>query len=79
MVFLPQGASNDAIVTYTKAFEAIKARPDFKEIASARLGEYPQMTGKAAQTAMNSATKVSPEAKAFIVNWLQEKYGVSLN
>jgi hypothetical protein len=79
MVFLPQGASNDAIVTYTKAFEAIKARPDFKEIASARLGEYPQMSGKAAQTAMNSATKVSPEAKAFIVNWLQEKYGVSLN
>ncbi|WP_439149503.1 tricarboxylate transporter [Sulfitobacter sp.] len=79
MVFLPQGATADAMATYTAAFEAIKARPDFKEISGKRLGEYPQMTGAAAETAKASATKVSPEAKAFIVNWLQEKYGVSLN
>ena len=79
MVFLPQGASADAMATYTAAFEAVKARPDFAEISGARLGKYPQMTGAAAQTAKESATKVSPEAKAFIVNWLQEKYGVSLN
>lgn len=79
MVFLPQGASADAIATYTEAFEAIKARADFSEIAAARLGQYPQMTGKAAKTAMGSATQVTPEATAFVVNWLQEKYGVSLN
>lgn len=79
MVFLPQGASADAIATYTAAFEAVKARDDFAEISSARLGQYPQMTGPAAQAAMESATQVNPEAKAFIVNWLQEKYGVSLN
>jgi tripartite-type tricarboxylate transporter receptor subunit TctC len=79
MVFLPAGASNDAIVTYTKAFEDIKARADFAEISSKSLGLYPQMTGAAAQTAMESATNVSAEAKDFVVNWLQEKYGVSLN
>jgi len=79
MVFLPQGASADAIATYTAAFEAVKARADFAEISGARLGQYPQMTGVAAQVAMDSATQVTPEAKAFIVNWLQEKYGVSLN
>ena len=79
MVFLPAGASDDAIATYTKAFEAVKARADFAEISSKRLGKYPQMTGPAAETAKASATSVSPEAKAFIVNWLQEKYGVSLN
>ncbi|MDO6728971.1 tricarboxylate transporter [Marinovum sp. 2_MG-2023] len=79
MVFLPNGASDDAIATYTAAFEAVKARPDFAEISEARLGVYPQMTGAAANAALASATKVSPEAKAFIVNWLQEKYGVSLN
>lgn len=79
MVFLPNGASDDAIATYTAAFEAVKARPDFAEISAARLGVYPQMTGAAANAALASATKVSPEAKAFIVNWLQEKYGVSLN
>jgi hypothetical protein len=37
------------------------------------------MTGAAAQKALESGTNVSPEAKAFVVNWLQEKYGVSLN
>ncbi|MGJ8623149.1 MAG: tricarboxylate transporter [Yoonia sp.] len=79
MVFLPQGASADAIASYTAAFEAVKARDDFAEISAARLGDYPQMTGQAAQVAMQSATQVSPEAKAFVVNWLEEKYGVSLN
>lgn len=79
MVFLPKGASADAMATYTQAFEAVKARADFAEISGARLGKYPQMTGAAAETAKASATNVSPEAKAFVVNWLQEKYGVSLN
>ncbi|MCZ4255229.1 tricarboxylate transporter [Sulfitobacter sp. G21635-S1] len=79
MVFLPNGASDAAIATYTAAFEAIKARPDFAAISEKRLGKYPQMTGVPAQKALASATKVTPEAKAFIQNWLQEKYGVSLN
>ncbi len=79
MVFLPNGASDAAIATYTAAFEAIKARPDFAAISEKRLGKYPQMTGVPAQKALDSATKVTPEAKTFIQNWLQEKYGVSLN
>ena len=78
MVFLPQGATDDAIATYTKAFEAIKARPDFAEISGVRLGKYPQMTRDEAKTAFNSATDVPPEAKAFVVNWLKERYGVTL-
>jgi tripartite-type tricarboxylate transporter receptor subunit TctC len=78
MVFLPNGATKDAIVTYTKAFEDIKARSDFAEISGKRLGKYPQMTGAAAEKALASGTKVTPQAKAFVVNWLQEKYGVSL-
>ncbi len=79
MVFLPNGASDAAIATFTDAFEAIKARPDFVEISENRLGKYPQMTGPSAQKALESGTSVSPEAKEFVVNWLQEKYGVSLN
>ena len=78
MVFLPQGATADAIATYTKAFEAIKARPDFAEISAVRLGKYPQMTQDEAKTAFDSATDVPAEAKAFIVNWLKERYGVKL-
>lgn len=79
MVFLPAGASDDAMVTYEKAFEAIKARTDFAEISKGRLGVYPQMTGAEAAGAMASATDVPDAAKAFVVDWLQDRYGVSLN
>jgi len=78
MVFLPNGASKDAIKTYTKAFETIKARGDFPKISKARLGVYPQMTGSEAAGAMSSATKVPAGAKSFVVNWLKDRYGVSL-
>lgn len=78
MVFLPAGASNDAIVSYTAAFEAIQARPDFAKISTGRLGVYPQLTGDAAKTALVSATNVPAEAKSFVVNWLQDRYGVTL-
>ncbi|MFY0690535.1 MAG: tricarboxylate transporter [Paracoccaceae bacterium] len=78
MVFLPNGASNDAIVTYDAAFKAIHARPDFAELSAARLGVYPQMTGEAAQNTLKLGTQVAPAAKAFVQNWLSERYGVSL-
>ena len=79
MVFLPAGSSNDAIVTYTQAFEDIKARADFAEISAGRLGVYPQMTGDAATGALDSATNVPDSAKGYVTNWLSERYGVSLN
>jgi hypothetical protein len=37
------------------------------------------MTGEAAKKALASGTKVPAEAKAFVINWLSERYGVSLN
>ncbi|MBY5935164.1 tricarboxylate transporter [Tateyamaria omphalii] len=79
MVFLPNGASADAIATYTQAFEAVKARADFADISSKRLGKYPQMTGAEAQGALESGTNVPQEAKDFVVGWLEERYGVTLN
>ncbi len=78
MVFLPAGAPDAAIATYTEAFEAVKARSDFAEISMGRLGVYPQMTGGEATGALASATRVPDSAKAFVVNWLMERYGVSL-
>jgi len=78
MVFLPAGAPQAAIDTYTQAFAAIQQRPDFAEISARRLGVYPQMTGAAAQTALRSATVVPQEARDFVINWLSERYGVVL-
>lgn len=79
MVFLPAGASADAIATYSNAFDAVKARADFGEISKARLGVYPQMTGAEAVGALGSATMVPDSAKTYVVDWLKERYGVSLD
>ncbi|MEN8896630.1 MAG: tricarboxylate transporter [Yoonia sp.] len=78
MVFLPAGAPDNAIATFTEAFAAVQERPDFAEISAKRLGVYPQLTGAAAQTALDSATVVPQEAKDFVINWLSERYGVVL-
>ena len=78
MVFLPGSADQAVVDTYTQAFEDIIARDDFAEMAAATLGVYPQMTGAAAQTAKELATQVPDEARAYVINWLQEDYGVSL-
>ena len=78
MVFLPKGAPDEAIATYTKAFNDVIARADFPKLSAARLGLYPQMTGAAATTSLKLGTKVAAPAKAYVTNWLKERYGVSL-
>ena len=79
MVFLPKGSSAEQIDTYSKAFARVIAQSDFPAKSAKRLGKYPQMTGAAAEAALAQATSVSAEAKAYVKNWLNERYGVSLN
>ncbi|GIX13241.1 MAG: hypothetical protein KatS3mg118_1200 [Paracoccaceae bacterium] len=79
MVFLPKGAPQEAIDTFTAAFARIKARPDFRKAAANILGEYPQMTGPAARKAFEQAITVPPAAKAYVLDWLKERFGVTLD
>ena len=78
MVFLPNDASQELIDTYSNAFKKVHARGDFSEISKKRLGVYPQMTGATADAALKSATNVPDSAKAFVVDWLEDRYGVTL-
>lgn len=78
LAFLPQGTPQDVIDTYTAAFEAVRARPDFAEISAARVGKYPMFVGAGAANALGSATSVPDSAKAFVIGWLEEAYGVVL-
>ncbi len=48
------------------------------ELSATTLGIYPQMTGAAADKAKVLATSVPAASKEFVINWLQEDYGVSL-
>ena len=78
MIFLPKGTDADIVQAYSDAFQSITEREDFAEISAARLGVYPQSTGAAAETQKALGTEVSDEAKAFVKDWLKERYGVEL-
>ncbi len=78
MVFLANGAPEEAVATFTEAFASIKERPDYAEISESALGLYPQLTGQGAQRAMADATSVPAEARDFVKSWLQESYGIVL-
>ncbi|TQS70704.1 tricarboxylate transporter [Rhodobacteraceae bacterium] len=78
IAFLPAGTPDDVAKAYSDAFDAVRNRPDFPEIATKRVGKYEVFVGENAKKATEAGTSVSPEAKAFVKNWLQDSYGVSL-
>lgn len=78
MVYLPKTAPAEVVAMYEQAFRDIVARPDFAELAAAELGVYPQLTGDAGRVASADATTVTPEARAFVLDWLNEAYGVTM-
>ena len=77
-VYLPGSASDEMVQMYTDAFDAITARPDFAELSAETLGVYPQQTGAAAVEATEQATTISDEAKQYVLDWLKEDYGVTM-
>ncbi|MEP1442385.1 MAG: tricarboxylate transporter [Hyphomicrobiales bacterium] len=78
IAFLPAGTDAKVIDTFVEAFDKIKARPDFAEISLKRLGKYPMFTGADAKSALGNAITVPSEAKAFVVKWLKDDFGVEL-
>lgn len=78
IAFVPGDTPQDVVDAYTAAFDAVRSRDDFAQIAEKRVGKYPVFVGEGAKKATVAGTTVSPEAKAFVTNWLMEAYGVSL-
>jgi len=78
LIYLPGSASDEVVKMYQEATAEVLARPDFAELSEAELGIYPQMTGAAAVVAHDAATTVSDEARQYVLDWLREDYGVTL-
>lgn len=79
IAFLPAGTDQEIVDTFANAFAKIRARDDFAEISAARLGKYPMYVGEGAEAALATAITVDASAKDFVVNWLKDDFGVSLN
>jgi tripartite-type tricarboxylate transporter receptor subunit TctC len=76
LVVLPKGTPQDIVDAYTAAFRKAQDDPDFKAKREKVLGEYPQATGKAAQTLYRTATEISPASKFWVREHLSKNYSV---
>lgn len=79
MVFLPKDTSDDIVATYQKAFEDMKADPDYQANKKAVLGTYEQVTGKLAKALFEKGTTIAPELRTQVVDMLAADYGVKLS
>ncbi|SFR15525.1 tricarboxylate transporter [Poseidonocella sedimentorum] len=77
-IFLPQSASAEVYDAYVAAAKEVVSAPDFAERAEVQLGVYPQLVGAPAVEATKQATAISPEAKKFVLDWLAEDYGITI-
>ena len=78
LLYLPSSAPQSVVDMYTKAINEMIAQPDFAKSSAEVLGNYPQATGEAALAAHNLAITVTPEAKKYVIDWLQADYGVTV-
>ncbi|TRW99399.1 tricarboxylate transporter [Paracoccus sp. M683] len=77
-IFVPGDTPQEIVDAYTAALDQIIDAEGFQASATEVLGAYAQMTGEAAIEATRQATSITPEAKQYVLDWLKEDYGVTM-
>jgi tripartite-type tricarboxylate transporter receptor subunit TctC len=75
-VVLPKGTPKNIVDAYSQAFQRMEKDAEFIAHKDKILGEYPQVTGKAAETLYRVATEVSPASRFWVREHLSMNYGV---
>lgn len=73
---LPTGTPTEIVETYRTAMRKVLDDPEFQKVKEQAIGAYPQAIGKAAETVLQRSSVMDPEAKAWLTDWLEKKYGV---
>jgi tripartite-type tricarboxylate transporter receptor subunit TctC len=76
LVVLPKGTPKDIVAAYSQAFSKMQSDPQLVATKDKILGEYPQATGKDAQTLYRVATQVSPASRYWVREHLTQNYSV---
>jgi tripartite-type tricarboxylate transporter receptor subunit TctC len=77
-MLLPEGTPDDVYDTYVAAAEALIADPEFVETHAQFVGAYPQLTGEAAQSALDGSVSLSPEALEWVTKWVEERFDIQM-
>jgi tripartite-type tricarboxylate transporter receptor subunit TctC len=75
-ILLPAGTPANIVKTYRDAMGRLLKSKEFLAVAAEELGNYPVLEGDASTRSLEAAATLSPEARAWVRNWLKEKYDV---
>jgi putative tricarboxylic transport membrane protein len=78
LLVTPLDTPEDIVVAYQRAVREMKQDPDYIARKAAALGDYDQLTGAAAEKQYQLATHVDPEARAWIRDWLVNRFHLNL-
>ncbi len=78
MFVLPADASPQVVVAYDQAVKEMVADPAFLKATAEELGAYPQFVGDDARKSLQSALQMSPQSRAYLVEWLKHSYDMDM-
>ncbi len=77
-MWLPKKTSPDVVKAYREAAAKTIADPEFQKVVDKSLGGYKQMAGEDARKAFDQVLSVNPGDKAWLISWIEKKYGVKV-
>lgn len=77
-IFLPSSAPQEMVDAYVEALRGITTAEGFETQAPEVLCACPQLVGEAAMEATKQATSSPPEAKQYVLDWLNEDYEITM-
>lgn len=78
LLLTPKETPNEIVAAFHKGISAMKEDADYQKNKFKALGDYPQVIGSPANKVFDLATNVGAAEKAFMKNWLVEKYDLNL-
>jgi hypothetical protein len=75
---LPAGTPADVVKIYNEAAAELVKDETFKKESGEFIGTYPQLTGDAARKSLVTATSITPEARAWVTDWLNKRFKLDL-
>jgi tripartite-type tricarboxylate transporter receptor subunit TctC len=76
LLVLPKGTPDNIVEAYRAAVRAMLKDPEYQAKREAAIGDYEQVTDKAGEALMRSATTISPEAANWVREFLAKEHNV---
>ncbi len=79
LMMLQKGTPDDILEAYKQAIRDMRNDPDYKARRDDVIGEYEQVTDAPGEALYQRATTITPEARAWVRDYLTRKYQVEFN